>query len=131
MTMTVDPLTDPFTVPTAPEPFPTLVVTTPAPTPTITAGGPALDRFEGAQVSKAETKLTGTYVMAGEEATSLAIDDRVRVIAEYRVVGVRFEANANGDLVRTHLLKVIEAERCPYDPSDPTDDGIWRSRPKP
>lgn len=106
-----------------------------APAPTAGTGsiaGGATDpipRFEGAQVLGTATKLTGTHTLDGEETLVLTMDDRVRLIGEYRVIKVGFETNSNGDLIRVQTLKALEVERCPYDPSDPNDDGIWRSRP--
>jgi hypothetical protein len=136
-------LADPFAVPQedledvqVPVTTPVLAISTPtgstpAPAASLAAQPmPAVPRFEGIQVAQAVTKIQGTYVLPADQIV-LSMDDRVRVIGEYRVVKVGFEADKNGDTIRVHYLKPIEAERCPYDPSDPKDDGVWRQHVTP
>lgn len=90
---------------------------------------PPIPKFEGATVESASTKITGSAPMTDENVV-LSIDDRVRMVGEYRVVGVRFEVDPKtGDTVRTQMLKPIELSLCPWDPSDPTDTGIVHARP--
>lgn len=114
-----------------PQPTTGAVVTTPA---SSSSSSPAkasdpIPRFEGAQVMLTQTKLAGTHTLDGEESLVLTMDDRVRLIGEYRVLKVTFETNSNGDLVRVQTLKAMEVERCPYNPADVNDDGVWRARP--
>lgn len=90
---------------------------------------PPLPKFEGSQVEAVATKVTGNVTIDGADDKVLMIDDRVRLVGSFRVVGVNFKVNANGDTVREHILKAIDMELCPWDPADPTDDGIVRARP--
>jgi hypothetical protein len=61
----------------------------------------------------------------------ISTDDRVRLVGEYRVVGVRHDVDdKTGEVIRIQILKPISIQLCPWDPSDPTDDGIVRARPR-
>jgi hypothetical protein len=90
-------------------------------------------KFEGADVGKSEIRITGTCVVdtpniSGEAEVS--IDDRIRAVGEFRVVGVRFVVDEKtGEVTRQQLVKPIDIQLCPFDPSDPSDDGILRARP--
>ena len=91
---------------------------------------PPIPKFEGSVVQSTNTKITGTAPIEADDHLVLSIDDRVRMVGEYRVVGVRFFVDPKtGDTVREQLLKPIELALCPWDPADPTDDGIVRARP--
>jgi hypothetical protein len=58
----------------------------------------------------------------------VSVDDRVRLVGEYKVVGVRhFVDPRTGDLVREQVLKPIFVNTLPWDESDPTDDGVIRA----
>lgn len=104
-------------------------------------GGPALSAvptpagipdFEGTTVNGAVTKMTGTTTIASNEEIVLGMDDRIRLVGSFRVVGVGFKLDPKtGDVIREHLLKAIDIAPCPWDPNDPTDDGIVRARPRP
>lgn len=91
---------------------------------------PSIPKFEGAAVESTGTKIAGTAPITADDHLVLSIDDRVRMVGEYRVVGVHFKVDTKtGDTIREQILKPIELALCPWDPSDPTDDGIVRARP--
>lgn len=91
---------------------------------------PPLPGFEGTNVEAVQTKVSGNVNIDGADDKVLMIDDRVRLVGSFRVVGVHFKVDPKtGDTVREHILKPIDMELCPWDPSDPTDDGIVRARP--
>lgn len=92
---------------------------------------PPIPKFEGASVASTAVKVSGTAPI-NDNGTDLvlSIDDRVRMVGEYRVVGVHFKVDPKtGDTIREQTLKPIELDICPWDPNDPTDDGIVRARP--
>lgn len=91
---------------------------------------PAIPAFEGSAISSTTQKITGTCAVDGAEDKVLMIDDRVRLVGDYRVVGVAFKVDPkSGDTVREHILKPVEVALCPWNPADPLDDGIARARP--
>lgn len=91
---------------------------------------PPIPKFEGAAVVSTTTKISGTAPIDTDEDLIISIDDRVRLVGEYRVVGVMFKVDPKtGDTVREHLLKPVEVTLCPWQPNDPTDNGIVRARP--
>lgn len=91
---------------------------------------PPLPGFEGSAVQGVSSKISGNVSIDGSEDKVLCIDDRVRMVGIYRVVGVYFKVDPKtGDTVREHILKPVEMELCPFDPANPMDDGIVRARP--
>lgn len=91
---------------------------------------PPIPRFEGADVAATATKVSGAAPLDSDDHLVLSIDDRVRMVGEYRVVGVYFRVDPKtGDTVREQILKPIELELCPWDANDPTDNGVLRARP--
>lgn len=89
-----------------------------------------IPKFEGSDVTTTLTKLIGTTPVEAESDLVLSMDDRVRLVGEFRVIGVSFKVDPKtGDVVREQLVKVISLTPCPWDPTDPTDDGILRARP--
>jgi hypothetical protein len=91
---------------------------------------PPIPRFEGANVQSTNSKITGNCAIDADDHMVLSIDDRVRMVGEYRVVGVRFEVDTKtGDTVRIQMLKPIELGLCPWNPADPTDTGVVKARP--
>lgn len=91
---------------------------------------PPIPKFEGSDVASTNTKINGNAPLDAGTDLVLSIDDRVRLVGEYRVVGVAFRVDPKtGDTVREQILKPIELALCPWDPTDPTDDGIVRARP--
>lgn len=89
---------------------------------------PGIPMFEGRHVDAARCKITGTTPMDEVGDIVVSVDDRVRLVAEYKVVGVRhFVDPHSGDLVREQILRPLIAELAPWDPSDPSDDGVIRA----
>ena len=113
-------------------------MTTPAPnfqapgqTPsTLSLVKPAIPKFEGAAVLSTSIKISGTCQVDASDDLVLSIDDRVRMVGEYRVVGVYFRVDTKtGDTIREQILKPLELALCPWDPNDPTDTGVVQARP--
>jgi hypothetical protein len=89
---------------------------------------PGIPIFEGRQVDAAHLKIAGTTPLDDVGDIVVSVDDRVRLVAEYTVVGVRHYVHpGTGDLVREQILKPLVAELAPWDPTDPTDDGVIRA----
>jgi hypothetical protein len=131
--------TDPFqpvVVPTipaqpaagAPVPAPPVTPTPVAATPP--AGGGAIPSFEGAKIERTSLKISGAASVEMYNNELVSLDDRVRLVGDYRCVGVHFVVDPKtGEAVRVQILKPLDVEVCPWDPSDPTDTGIVRARP--
>lgn len=93
---------------------------------------PQIPRFEGADVSSVSIKISGKSEVAGADDVVISTDDRVRLVGEYRVTAVRhYVDDKTGEIVREQILKPLAIQLCPWDPSDPTDDGIVRARQLP
>lgn len=104
------------------------------PATTLSVVKPPLPAFEGANIASVAFKITGALPpgqgITGTEEQVLLIDDRVRLVGDYRVVGVYFKVDPKtGDTIREHILKPLDLGLTPYDPQNPQDDGIWRARP--
>ena len=85
--------------------------------------------FEGKIVAGVVNSIRGTAPMEEVDNTVLSVDDRVLMLAEYTVVGVRHEVDEKtGELVRHQVLRPITMRLHPWDPDDPDDDGVLRSR---
>ena len=91
-------------------------------------GSPRIPQFEGAPVESVEMRISGLSKVDAEEAPVFTVDDRVRLVGEFKCVGVRHETNKNGDLIRVQMLSPITVDTTPWDPSDPDDDGVIRAR---
>lgn len=91
-------------------------------------GHPALPKFEGVPVDSAEITISGLTKLSGTTTPVIGVDDRVRLVGEFKCVGVRHQVDKQGNLVRTQVLTAIDVEPCAWDPSDPTDDGVLRAR---
>jgi hypothetical protein len=105
-------------------------MTSPATTNVASIGNPSIPSFEGAPVSTARMKISGASAIEAADDIVISTDDRVRLVGEYRVVGVQHSVDdKTGELVRVQVLKPIAIQLCPWDPTDPTDDGIVRARP--
>lgn len=88
-----------------------------------------LPAFEGRVVDAVRVKISGTAPV-DELDEVLSVDDRVLMLAEYRVVGVRHVVDENtGNLVREHVIKPIRMDLHPWDSNDPNDRGIVRALP--
>jgi len=85
--------------------------------------------FEGRVVDQVSIKIAGTMPTDDlPEDLVVSVDDRVRLVGEYKVVGVRHYADPRtGDLVREQVLKPIFVNTIPWDESDPKDDGVIRA----
>lgn len=94
---------------------------------------PPYPAFEGQVVEGSEIKISGLSALDGQqvEGKIISTDDRVRLVGEFKVVSVRHYLNKDGKLVREQTLKPERVDLCPWDPSDPDDDGILRARPRP
>lgn len=98
--------------------------------PVTLASSGSIPSFEGAAVSATESAVAGKVAIMHPGNLVVGIDDVVRMVGEYRVVGVHFKLDPKtGETVRHQVLKPIRIETCPWDPNDPTDDGITRARP--
>lgn len=103
----------------APAPAAVTVASTPAPS----------MEFEKAAVATSVVKTSGSAQVETYGET-ISIDDRVRVVTEYRVKSVGFEVQKDGSIARVQVI-VPEGEPVlvPWDPTDPMDKGIIRARP--
>lgn len=84
--------------------------------------------FEGHAIEYVVTKVTGTVQIPDDQV--LHLDDRIRVISEWRIVAVNHRMDKDGKWFREQVIKHFESPGvattaiCPWDPSDPTDNGI-------
>lgn len=84
--------------------------------------------FEGRRVDAAHLRIAGTTPLDEMGDVVVSVDDRVRLVAEYKVTGVRHYVDPRtGDLIREQILKPIYVELAPWDVSDPSDDGVIRA----
>lgn len=112
------------------------VTTFPPPAPAVASGVSAATpvanpmEFEKTRVARSEIKFTGNGEVELYDDTTVGIDDRLRLVGEFRVVKVVFGVDEKtGDLVRTQFIKPVnDLQLVPWDPSDPSDDGIARMR---
>jgi hypothetical protein len=90
---------------------------------------PPIPKFEGRQVDSVTVRVAGSMPTDDlPEDLVVSVDDRVRLVGEYKVVGVRhFVDPRTGDLVREQVLKPIFVNTIPWDESDPKDDGVIRA----
>lgn len=89
---------------------------------------PSIPGFEGMVVAETKVIISGTSQVDTQD-TIVSIDDRVRLVGDFRCVGVSFEVDKNGDTIRVQKLKPIEVTLCPWDPTDVNDNGIVKARP--
>lgn len=92
---------------------------------------PELPAFEGQAVDHVTIKITGLSTLDSAEHLVVGVDDRIRCVGEFKVTAVRHYVDPDGNLVREQTLKPLTVTTCPWDPSDPTDDGVVRARPRP
>lgn len=90
-----------------------------------------LPAFEGQVVEYTTIKISGLSSLTGPDIEHKVIshDDRVRIVGELKATAVHFDVDKDGKLFREVTLKPTAATLCPWDPSDPDDDGIIRARP--
>lgn len=92
---------------------------------------PAVPDFEGRHVESATMKLTGSVHVAHAEDVVVSVDDVIRVVGEFRVVGVRHYVDPKtGKIIREQVIRAVDhtVELTPWDPSDPKDDGVVRAQ---
>lgn len=130
---TAQPVQPVTTAPAAATPVATTVqVPTPAATPPASTSSEPIPSFEGAKVEVAQIKVTGnssidTY---GDGDERISLDDRVRLVGDFRCMEVKHRVDPKtGDVVREMILKPLDLQLTPWDPSDPTDKGIVKARP--
>lgn len=86
--------------------------------------------FEKAPVSRTEIKISGQCAVNTYDEVEVSLDDRMRVVGEFRVVKVLHYVDKSGAVVRQQVIAPItDLELVPWDPADPTDNGIVRVRP--
>jgi hypothetical protein len=84
--------------------------------------------FEGREVKKTEVVIKGlTGLSEAYEGLRIGMDDRVRLVVETRATKVNHYVDKDGELVRSQELKVLVADIVPWDPTNPSDDGILRA----
>ena len=95
-------------------------------------GNPSIPRFEGLPVAALRVKISGLSQITGDDGDVMpvfSVDDRVRLVGEFKCVGVRHYVDPkNGEVIREQILAPIGVTTCPWDPQDPADDGVVRAR---
>lgn len=89
-----------------------------------------IPKFEGREVNQAKIKIGGAAKVPFDDVI-ISVDDRVRIVGEYKVTGIRhYVDEATGDLVREQIIRPIDETimLAPWDPQDPKDDGVIRAR---
>ena len=95
-----------------------------------TAPSSAFPAFEGLAVRETTVKLNGEGKVESLAGLVVSIDDRVRLVGEFKVIGVNHKVdNKTGEVIREMVFKASNLELAPWDPADPTDDGVLRARP--
>lgn len=116
---------------TTPEPEPAPAAPAPAPLPqgaTVTSLSP-FGTFEGIPIAAVEVKIKGEAKVESLAGIDVSVFDRARMVGEYTAVSVKHVVDKEGNLIRQVEFKVANLEIAPWDPADPTDDGILRARP--
>lgn len=108
---------------------PPAAIPTPAIVPAAAPSPNGLTPFEEVAVASTAIKISGQTAVDTEGGVELGMDDRIRVVGEFRVTKVVFEQNSNGEVVRVQYVKPIsDLQLCPWDSRDPNDNGIVRLR---
>ncbi len=89
---------------------------------------PPFPMFEGKDVKGLGIKITQLSQMNSPDMPVFRVDDRLRVVGVFKCIGVRHYTDKNGDLIREQIVVPVELEPCPWDPTDPNDDGVARER---
>lgn len=92
---------------------------------------PAIPFFEERPVAYTVIKISGVGKVQTHDTPVIRLDDLVRLIGEYRCVGVFHREDKDGEIYREQVLVPKEIDTCPWEPDDPNDDGIIRYRPLP
>ena len=94
----------------------------------LTIGNPSIPQFEGLPVTAIAVKISGLSTVDAEGLPVFSVDDRVRLIGEFKCTAVRHTVDKNGDVIREQILTPIGVDTCPWDVNDPSDDGVLRAR---
>lgn len=86
-----------------------------------------LPAFEGKAVDGCIMRISGATPLEDADVV-VSVNDRVRLVGEYRVVSIRHYIDATGGLIREQVLKPQVATLTPWNASDPNDDGVIRAR---
>jgi hypothetical protein len=90
----------------------------------------AVQEFEGIPVADVQIVISGKSAIEATNTPAVHMDDLIRAVGEFRVVGINHKVNSAGELVRIVTLgPVRELQVVPWDPRNPNDDGIVRARP--
>lgn len=85
--------------------------------------------FEDVQVGSVATKISGATTV-DTFGHVVGLDDRVRVVGEFRVVKVNHTIAKDGSVVREQVLTPCgDLTLVPFNHMDPNDVGIVRARP--
>lgn len=85
-------------------------------------------RFEGQTVHGTEIRISGLSKVDAADNVVVTTDDIVRLIGEFKCVGIRHEVNKDGELIRVQMMKPLNVDTAPWNPADPKDDGVQRAR---
>jgi hypothetical protein len=91
---------------------------------------PRVPVFDGMQVDRYEVKISGVATLDDGEhdIPMVSLDDRVRIVGGYRVIKVNhYTDDKTGEIVRQAIVSPMSAEVCPWDPTNPNDDGVIRA----
>lgn len=91
-------------------------------------GNPSIPQFEGLPVTSVAVKISGLSTVTADGLPVFSVDDRVRLIGEFKCIGVRHTVDKNGDVIREQILTPTVVDTCPWNPDDPADDGVLRAR---
>jgi hypothetical protein len=87
---------------------------------------PPIPDFEGKPVALTKVKIASAGALDASDAV-LRVDDIVRLVVEARVIQVHHNVNdRTGHLERLQTIKPIAVEIAPWNPEDPSDNGIFR-----
>lgn len=92
---------------------------------------PHIPSFEERTVAYVVIKISGVGKVQTADTPVIRMDDLVRLVGEYRCIGVFHREDKDGEIYREQVLVPREIETCPWEPEDPNDDGIIRYRPVP
>ncbi len=92
---------------------------------------PPYPMFEGHPVKGVSVKITGLSTVNSANMPPFGVDDRVRMVGEFKCIGVRHYVDKNGEMIREQVLIPLEMDTCPWDPEDPFDDGVSRAKAQP
>jgi hypothetical protein len=87
--------------------------------------------FEGHTIEYVVTIVKGTVKIPEDHV--LHLDDRIRVISEWRVVAVQIKMDKAGKWYREQVISIFDAPGAsttaivPWNPADSTDNGIVHS----